>query len=506
MPTALLLALASDAGGGPACLLPAGETTILSRLVHQVVGHAEVVVVTRSAWKEAVSAAVGVPKALNDVGVIAVHDRADLLRLLSNAPEGRIAMLPGDVIASDLAVGRVTDRGATRTAVLGATPDQPGVSAQGWPLRVTRGRVVAAGSHIHRVHAPTHRSLDAWCVAATDREALTAAADDVGRLLATGGLELDVSEDSLELVPPTLLVALVRRGVAVALTPLPSGAVWSRPTTRGQAASAATAAAEVDEDRVRLDAAVKAEDGFFTTFFVSTYSRYWARSAARAGVTPDQVTVASMGLGVAAAIAFAWGTTAGAVVGAVALQLAFTLDCVDGQLARYTRNFSIFGAWLDSIFDRGKEYAVYAGLAVGGVRAGGDTELWWFAAALLAMQTFRHTVDLGYVEQQRRDLAREVRRPLTVVGESGTGFWEPAPAVPVATLPQRVIGWLRRAEAVPALKWLKRIVVLPIGERFALISVLAITSGPRTVFLVLLTWGALATSYTVGGRVVRSIA
>ena len=49
------------------------------------------------------------------------------------------------------------------------------------------------------------------------------------------------------------------------------------------------------------------------------------------------------------------------VAGAVLLQLAFTFDCVDGQLARYTRQFSKLGAWLDSIFDRTKEYVVFAG-------------------------------------------------------------------------------------------------------------------------------------------------
>ena len=44
----------------------------------------------------------------------------------------------------------------------------------------------------------------------------------------------------------------------------------------------------------------------------------------------------------------------GYVAGAVLLQAAFTLDCVDGQLARYTRTFSKLGAWLDSIFDRAR--------------------------------------------------------------------------------------------------------------------------------------------------------
>ena len=58
---------------------------------------------------------------------------------------------------------------------------------------------------------------------------------------------------------------------------------------------------EYDEDRVLLDSAVKGSDGFFTTFFVSTWSRYVARWAARAGLTPNQVTFIALCIGLAAA-------------------------------------------------------------------------------------------------------------------------------------------------------------------------------------------------------------
>ena len=110
---------------------------------------------------------------------------------------------------------------------------------------------------------------------------------------------------------------------------------------------------------------MKANDGFFTTFFVSPYSKYIARWAAHRGWTPNGVTTLSVAIGFAAAAAFATGDRWGMIAGAILLQLAFTFDCVDGQLARYTRTFTKLGAWLDSIFDRTKEYAVFAGLAIG---------------------------------------------------------------------------------------------------------------------------------------------
>lgn len=227
-----------------------------------------------------------------------------------------------------------------------------------------------------------------------------------------------------------------------------------------------------DEERARLDAAVKSEDGFFTTFFVSPYSKYIARWAARRGATPNQVTVVSLLLGLAAAAAFGLGTTAGLIAGAVLLQVSFTADVVDGQLARYTRQFSDLGAWLDATFDRVKEYAVFAGLAAGGARAGAGG-MWVLAGAALALQVVRHTTLFSFVSG----------------GAAGA-----APALATSF------------EARPVLKWLKRIIVLPIGERLALISVVAVVAGPRTVFVALLAWGVVALAYTTTGRLVRSFA
>ena len=150
-----------------------------------------------------------------------------------------------------------------------------------------------------------------------------------------------------------------------------------------------------DEDRVLLDSAVKGSDGFFTTFFVCPYSKYIARWAARRGLTPEpgHDRLRSR-VGVLAAAAFATGERSGLVAGAVLLQFAFTLDCVDGQLARYTRQFSKLGAWLDSIFDRTKEYVVFAGLAIGASRTGDP--VWLLAGAALTLQTARHAIDFSY--------------------------------------------------------------------------------------------------------------
>jgi phosphatidylglycerophosphate synthase len=224
----------------------------------------------------------------------------------------------------------------------------------------------------------------------------------------------------------------------------------------------------------RLAAAVKSEDGFFTTFFVSPYSKYVARWAARRGIAPNTVTATGLAVGLGAAAAFAVGSRPALVAGAVLLQLAFALDCVDGQLARYTGRMSALGGWFDAMSDRVKEFAVYAGLAVGSARAF-DDYVWGLAVAALTVQSVRQLMDLGFA-RSRRDARGGVARLSTALD-------------------------VRR----PWTRWVRRTVVLPIGERLLLVSVTAAVFRPEVTFLALLVWGGVAALYATSGRLLRSL-
>jgi phosphatidylglycerophosphate synthase len=241
-------------------------------------------------------------------------------------------------------------------------------------------------------------------------------------------------------------------------------------------------AAPADE-RARLDAAVKSDDAFFTTYFVSPYSKYLARWAAHRGLSPNAVSCTSMAVGLAAAACFAVGTRPWLVAGAVLVQVSFTLDCVDGQLARFTGRSSRFGGWLDAVFDRSKEYVVYAGLALGSVR-GFHEDVWALAGAALVLQTGRHLVDFSYAA---RETAHRQPVPARRLGEG---------ALRLSAVTDRS-DWTR---------WPKRILVLPIGERFLLLSVTAALFRPEVTFLALLVWGSVAGAYALAGRLLRSLA
>lgn len=233
----------------------------------------------------------------------------------------------------------------------------------------------------------------------------------------------------------------------------------------------------VDDEAVRLRSAVKSRDGFFTTFFISPYSRYLARWCARRGLTPNQVTTASLLTALIAAGCAATGTRPGFVAAGVLLLFSFVLDCTDGQLARYSLQYSTLGAWLDATFDRAKEYAYYAGLAVGAARGGGTDDVWALALGAMVLQTCRHVVDFSFNEANHDAAAN---------------------TSPTAALSDRLdsVGWT---------VWARRMIVLPIGERWAMIAVLTALTTPRVVFYALLIGCALAACYTTAGRVLRSL-
>ncbi|MFE0553044.1 DUF5941 domain-containing protein [Streptomyces pilosus] len=240
------------------------------------------------------------------------------------------------------------------------------------------------------------------------------------------------------------------------------------------------AVASVDDEAVRLKSAVKARDGFFTTHFISPYSRYLARWCARRGLTPNQVTTASLLTALIAAACAATGTRPGFVAAGVLLIASFVLDCADGQLARYSLQYSTLGAWLDATFDRAKEYAYYAGLALGAARGGDD--VWALALGAMVLQTCRHVVDFSF---------NEANHDATALGEKSL-------ASPTAALSDKLdgVGWT---------VWARRMIVLPIGERWAMIAVLTALTTPRITFYALLVGCAFAATYTTAGRVLRSL-
>ncbi|MER7516553.1 DUF5941 domain-containing protein [Streptomyces sp. NPDC126499] len=280
---------------------------------------------------------------------------------------------------------------------------------------------------------------------------------------------------TVAVLPDTLAAALDADGVAVHRPQLGTlvAAVPDDPEARHRARAAVDA---VDEEAVRLRSAVKAHDGFFTTFFISPYSRYIARWCARRGLTPNQVTTASLLTALLAAGCAATGDRAGYVAAGVLLLVSFVLDCTDGQLARYSLQYSTMGAWLDATFDRAKEYAFYAGLALGAARNGDD--VWFLALGAMVLMTCRHVVDFSFNEANAQSAGATAKTSLALSNRLDN------------------VGWT---------VWARRMIILPIGERWAMIAVLTAVTAPRIVFWALIIGCAFGACYTTAGRLLRSL-
>ncbi|MFJ2746898.1 DUF5941 domain-containing protein [Streptomyces sp. NPDC087297] len=274
---------------------------------------------------------------------------------------------------------------------------------------------------------------------------------------------------------PDRLAAAVEAAGTTVQRPELGTLVAAVPAGPAEREAAAAAVAAVDDEAVRLRTAVKSRDGFFTTFCISPYSRYIARWCARRGLTPNQVTTASLITALIAAGCAATGERWGYVAAGVLLLVSFVLDCTDGQLARYSLQYSTMGAWLDATFDRAKEYSFYAGLALGAARNGDD--VWALAVGSMILMTCRHVVDFSFNEANHDATAN---------------------TSPTAALSDRLdsVGWT---------VWLRRMIILPIGERWAMIAVLTAFTTPRIVFYALLIGCAFGALYTTAGRVLRSL-
>lgn len=422
----------------------------------------------------------GDPVVLPGAGQAPVVALEALATLLSSG-EGPIAVRAADLVVSPAALAPLTHDPYAPTALL----VRPGSHRA--DVRVRHHVVTSVGTAFHEVAAPDHVSVGSLVISATDRSAVATLVADLARAVDSGEV-LTQGTDLLELVA----VAITRGGVslrAIGMVDVP----WSRSPEDPDEAQ--RLAGSVTDARIAQLQANRVDDGFYSTFVVRRLSKPLTRVALRLGWTPNAITLISFAVGIGAAAAFAVGDRWALVVGAVLLQLSLVIDCVDGEVARATRRFSALGAWLDASTDRVKEFLAYAGLAYGAYRFGAD--IWWVAVVLVVLQTTRHMSDYDFSRIQRMREAyvpvRDIRLPDD--GAAGAaGGWSVSGAMEMSTR-------MNRRDAV---RWAKRAIHLPIGERWLLISVFAAVLGPSWALGVLLVAGLLALAYVTAGRTLRT--
>jgi phosphatidylglycerophosphate synthase len=292
-----------------------------------------------------------------------------------------------------------------------------------------------------------------------------------------------------------LLVALVRATVRVDAVELVA-APFARSQDETVRTQTTKALDKIKIPMLRLKLANRANDGFFSVFFLRRVSKLLTWAAVKIGATPNQVTIASFAIGLYAAFLFAQGDTWSLIGGAILLQVSIIVDCVDGEIARYTRKFSELGAWLDAITDRVKEYAVFLGLAYGAFVNNGQN-LWVLAAVLMAIQTFRHLSDYNFSQVVKARAAEEIPVPVDFMAD-----WDG-----VTSQMEELNSNDEHAFTKKRIRyWLGKIVIFPIGERWLAISFTAAVGGALFTFTVLPVLAGISMFWVYRVRISKTLA
>jgi archaetidylinositol phosphate synthase len=87
---------------------------------------------------------------------------------------------------------------------------------------------------------------------------------------------------------------------------------------------------------------------------------------AATGLSPNFWTVVGLIIALSSAVVYGMGVEFGLIIGGILLLVSGFFDMVDGQVARVTGKTSKKGEYLDSMFDKISEVAIFLGILVGG--------------------------------------------------------------------------------------------------------------------------------------------
>jgi phosphatidylglycerophosphate synthase len=394
-------------------------------------------------------------------------------------PGAALVVASGSLDVTAVALLDLLDRPGDPTAV--ATVEREALDGDDTGLTVLRvereqRRVHSVGTTRHTVTRPTSYALGVLRVSASKR-------GEAARLWREAAATRSAADPTIDPFDLALLV-LVRGGLdigAVALGPFSF--------TRGSAHSTGAPGSPWQQ---RLAGASRGGDGFFSTYVVRPLSRRLTGFGLARGWTPNVVTVSSLAVGLLASGLAAVDDHWAWVAAAVLLQLALVVDCVDGEIARFTRRFSALGAWLDAVGDRVKEYSLIAAVASVAVRRG--ESMWLLATVAMVLITMRHLEDYAYYHRNRSTRLTMVADQLAVDEPRDLGGPDARTTVPA---PRH-----GRAEVV---YWVKKVLHLPIAERYLLLSIGLVTFNARLLLWTITIAVAIALVWTQGGRTAKAL-
>ncbi|MDX2732974.1 MULTISPECIES: CDP-alcohol phosphatidyltransferase family protein [unclassified Streptomyces] len=126
-------------------------------------------------------------------------------------------------------------------------------------------------------------------------------------------------------------------------------------------------------------------------------------------ITPNRVTWAALFVGLGSAGFFLKGDMTSLIIGAALYHLSFIFDCIDGKLARLKGNGTVFGGWLDYVFDRIRVLFCALALMGGQYLRGGD-ERFLLAALMVVFLDMLRYVDALQIYKMRMSMRTKIEK------------------------------------------------------------------------------------------------
>jgi archaetidylinositol phosphate synthase len=165
------------------------------------------------------------------------------------------------------------------------------------------------------------------------------------------------------------------------------------------------------------------------------------KAFASTGLSPNFWTFIGLVFAIASALVYGLGIEFGLIIGGILLLVSGFFDMVDGQVARVTSKTSRKGSYLDSMFDKIAEVAIFLGLLIGGYA---EPYLVMLAITLSLLVSYaRAKSDALNINLQGIGIGERAERLLIIAIIGIIGYMEPAVMIVVViagiTLVQRMI-------------------------------------------------------------------
>ena len=164
-------------------------------------------------------------------------------------------------------------------------------------------------------------------------------------------------------------------------------------------------------------------------------------SFASTGISPTGWSVIGLVFAFASAFFYGWNMEFSLIIGGIVLLAAGFFDIVDGQVARATKKITKTGGFLDSVFDKIAEVAIFFGILVGGFA---EPYLVFLAISLSLLVSFtRSRAESLGVKLQGIGIGERAERLLVIAIVGIIGFMEYAVIIVIIiagiTFVQRII-------------------------------------------------------------------